>query len=120
MHLREIPIADIGGTAVGDTVCAADHFRNRGDRDNGSDVDFLRNLDRVIDLDADEDAFRGGADLWQEFVEAHDLLIVEVPTAFWKRLVFDLNRRHAALLIFANRPYDVEFITIASVSVGES
>jgi hypothetical protein len=50
---RVIPIADIEGAAVGDAVSAADHVRNRRDRANGSDVDLLRDLDRVVDLDAE-------------------------------------------------------------------
>lgn len=49
---RGYPRADIEGAAVGDAVSAADHVRNRRDRVNGSDVDLLGDLDRVVDLDA--------------------------------------------------------------------
>jgi hypothetical protein len=45
--------AVIGTTEVGDSVSAADHVRNRRDRVTGSDVDLLRDLDRVVDLDAE-------------------------------------------------------------------
>jgi len=52
-HERNIPIADIKGAAVGDAASAAYHVRNLRDHVNGSDVDLLRDLDRIINLDAE-------------------------------------------------------------------
>jgi transposase len=50
---RPLPIADIECTAIGDAERAADHVRNRWDRVMGSDVDLLRDFDRVVDFDAE-------------------------------------------------------------------
>jgi hypothetical protein len=50
---RSIPIAAIGNTAIGDARSAADRVRCQGYRVRGSDVDLLRDFDRVIHLDAE-------------------------------------------------------------------
>lgn len=51
--LAGIPIAAIGNTAIGDAGNAADRVRCQRYRVTGSDVDFLGNLNGIIDLDTE-------------------------------------------------------------------
>ena len=48
-----IPFADIEGAAIGDAESAADRVCCQGYRVRRSDVDLLRDLDRIVDLDAE-------------------------------------------------------------------
>lgn len=48
-----LPLADIEGAAIGDARRAADHVCYRGCRVKRSDIDLLRDLDRIIDLNAE-------------------------------------------------------------------
>lgn len=50
---RFIPQGDIERRSVGDELLVADHVRNRSQYVSRSDINFLGDLDRVVDLDAE-------------------------------------------------------------------
>ena len=69
-----LPIAAFDGTAIGGAPSAADLVRCQGYRVSRSDIDLFRDLDRIIDLDAE--VTHGSLDLG---VPEKELDSAEVP-----------------------------------------
>src|SRR5262249_23011485 len=59
------------------------------------------------------------ADLGQIGVERDYFFVIKVAATLGKALVFDVNTGDAHALVFAHRPYDVQFIAVACISISD-
>ena len=60
-----------------------------------------------------------GADLGDELGARDHLLAIEVAAALGRHLVLDVDRRHAARLVFAHGARHVELVAVAGVGIGD-
>ncbi len=61
----------------------------------------------------------GSTDLRHVILARHNLLVVQMAALLRRHLILDMDRRHAAPLIFLHGPEHVQLVAIAGVRIGD-